>query len=107
MSKAAKPGQAFFLRVFCSGELFSRITKTRFPVVLKAWSTPEADSIPSTLKHDPLEPILVIFGRSFLHFLFERFWKNMKNDTTFVRMRSSDHLRDAKMSKKGTSLRRI
>ena len=31
----------------------------------------------------------------------------MKNDTTFVRMRSGDHLRDAKMSKKGTLLRRI
>ena len=31
----------------------------------------------------------------------------MKNDTTFVRMRSGDHLGDAKMSKKGTSLRRI
>ena len=31
----------------------------------------------------------------------------MKNDATFVRMRSSDHLGDAKMSKKGTSLRRI
>ena len=31
----------------------------------------------------------------------------MKNDTTFVRMRSSDHLGDAKMSKKGTSLCRI
>ena len=31
----------------------------------------------------------------------------MKNDTTFVRMHSGDHLRDAKMSKKGTSLRRI
>ena len=33
----------------------------------------------------------------------------MKNDTTFVRMRSAsgDHLGDAKMSKKGTSLRRI
>ena len=30
----------------------------------------------------------------------------MKNDTTFVRMRSGDHLGDAKMSKKGTSLRR-
>ena len=30
-----------------------------------------------------------------------------KNDTTFVRMRSGDHLGDAKMSKKGTSLRRI
>ena len=30
----------------------------------------------------------------------------MKNDTTFVRMRSGgDHLGDAKMSKKGTSLR--
>ena len=31
----------------------------------------------------------------------------MKNDSTFVRMRSGDHLGDAKMSKKGTSLRRI
>ena len=31
----------------------------------------------------------------------------MKNDATFVRMRSSDHLGDAKMSKKGTSRRRI
>ena len=31
----------------------------------------------------------------------------MKNDTTFVRMRSGDHLGDAKMSIKGTSLRRI
>ena len=30
----------------------------------------------------------------------------MKNDATFVRMRSGDHLGDAKMSKKGTSLRR-
>ena len=29
----------------------------------------------------------------------------MENDTTFVRMRSGDHLGDAKMSKKGTSLR--
>ena len=31
----------------------------------------------------------------------------MKNDTTFVRMRSGDHLGDAKMSKIVTSLRRI
>ena len=31
----------------------------------------------------------------------------MKNDATFVRMRSGYHLWDAKMSKKGTSLRRI
>ena len=31
----------------------------------------------------------------------------MKNDTTFVRMLSGDHLGDAKMSKKGTSLHRI
>ena len=31
----------------------------------------------------------------------------MKNDTTFVRMRSGDHLEDAKMAKTGTSLRRI
>ena len=31
----------------------------------------------------------------------------MKNDTTFVRMCGGDHLGDAKMSKKGTSLGRI
>ena len=31
----------------------------------------------------------------------------MKNYTTFVRMRSGDHLGYAKMSKKGASLRRI
>ena len=31
----------------------------------------------------------------------------MKNDTTFVRMRSADHLGDAKILKKGTSLRQI
>ena len=31
----------------------------------------------------------------------------MKNDTTFVRMRTGDHLREAKMLKEGTSLRRI
>ena len=56
----------------------------------------------------PLEAILVIFGRrALIFFLFERSWKKMKNDATFVRMRSGDHLGDAKMSKKGTSLRRI
>ena len=31
----------------------------------------------------------------------------MKNDTTFVRMRTGEHLWNAKMSEKGTSLRRI
>ena len=56
----------------------------------------------------PLEAILVIFGRrALIFFLFESSWKKMKNDTTLVRMRSGDHLGDAKMSKKGTSLRRI
>ena len=56
----------------------------------------------------PLRLFLVIFGRRALIFFFG--WKlleKMKNDTTFVRMRSGDHLGDAKMSKKGTSLRRI
>ena len=49
----------------------------------------------------PFEAILVIFGRSVLiFFLFESSWKKMKNDTTFVHMRSGDHLGDAKMSKK-------
>ena len=35
------------------------------------------------------------------------YFKNIKNDTTAVRMGSGDHLGDAKMLKKGTSLRRI
>ena len=55
----------------------------------------------------PLEAILVIFGRSFLIFFVLKVLENMKNDTTFVRMRSSDHLGDVKMSKKGISLRQI
>ena len=56
---------------------------------------------------DPLEAILVIFGcRASIFFCLKALGK-MKNDITFVRMRSGDHLRDAKMSKKGTSLRRI
>ena len=46
-------------------------------------------------------------NKSLNFFLFESSWKKMKNDATFVRMRSGDHLGDAKMSKKGTSLRRI
>ena len=59
-------------------------------------------------KAGPLEAILVIFGRRALIFLFVwNLLKKMKNDTTFVRMRSGDHLGDAKMSKKGTLLRRI
>ena len=62
----------------------------------------------NNIRQDPLEAILVIFGRRTLFFfLFESSWENMKNDTTFVRMRSGDHFGDAKMSKKGTSLRRI
>ena len=64
--------------------------------------------IKAGLASSPLEAILVIFGcKALIFFLFESSWKNIKNDTTFVRMRSGDHLGDAKMSKKGTSLRRI
>ena len=59
------------------------------------------------LRQDPLEAILVIFGRRALIFFCLKALKKMKNDTTFARMRSGDHLGDAKMSKKGTSLRRI
>ena len=60
------------------------------------------------LGQPPLEAILVMFGRRpSIFLLFERSWKKMKNDTTFVRMCSGDHHGDAKMSKKGTLLRRI
>ena len=40
-----------------------------------------------SLRQDPLEAILVIFGRrALIFFWFESSWKNMKNDTTFVRL---------------------
>ena len=55
----------------------------------------------------PLEAILVIFGRRALFFFVWKLLEKMENDTTFVRMRSGDHLGDAKMLKKGTSLCRI
>ena len=56
----------------------------------------------------PLEAILVIFGRrAFIIFFVWKLLENMKNDTTFVLMRSGDHFGDAKMSKKGTLLRRF
>ena len=50
----------------------------------------------------PLEAILVIFGHRALIFFVWKLLEKMKNDTTFARMRSGDHLGDAKMSKKGT-----
>ena len=63
-------------------------------------------TVPLKLRQDPLEASLVVFGRRAL-FFFESSSKIMKNDTTFVCMRSGDHLGDAKMSERGTSLCRI
>ena len=83
--------------MFC----WSRYNVKGLQVCQKRWTA-------KGLRQDPLEAILVIFGRrALIFFLFESSWKNMKNDTTFVRMCSGDHLGDARMSKKGTSLRRI
>ena len=60
------------------------------------------------LRQDPpLEAILVIFGRRALIFFCLKALGKMKNDATLVRMRSGDHLGDAKTSKTDTSLRRI
>ena len=70
--------------------------------MLLPWS-----SVLTSLKVGPLEANLVIFGRRALIFFVWKLLEKLKNDTTFVRMRSGDHLGDAKMSKKGTSLRRI
>ena len=62
----------------------------------------------ASLRQDPPWGYFSSFGhRALIFFLFESSWKKIKNDGTFVRMRSGDHLGDAKMSKKGTSLRRI
>ena len=41
------------------------------------------------------------FGRrALIFFLFESYWKNMKNDSTFVRMRSGHHVGDEKDRKR-------
>ena len=59
------------------------------------------------VKAGPLEAILIVLSCRFLLFLFESSRKNMKYDTTFVRVRNGGHYGDAKMSKNGTSLRQI
>ena len=52
------------------------------------------------LRQDPLEAFLVIFGRRAFIFFVWKLLEKMKNDATLVRMRSGDHLGDAKMSKR-------
>ena len=58
-------------------------------------------------RQNPLEAIFVIFGRRALIFFVWKLLEKIKNDATFIRMRSGDHLGDAKNVEKGTSLRRI
>ena len=95
--------------------VYSRVARKRTFSTLSLCSAVENGSFalhlpqkPCNLRQDPVDAILVIFGRrALIFFLFESSWKKMKNDTTFVRMRSGDPLGDTKMSKKGTSLRRI
>ena len=53
--------------------------------------TPTDDEVDIRPVCVPLEAILVIFRRSSLNF-YESSWKSLKNDTTFVRMRSGHHL---------------
>ena len=53
------------------------------------------------IKAGPLEAILVIFGRKALFLFVWKVLEKKKNDATFVRMRSGDHLGDSKMLKKG------
>ena len=76
--------------------------------IWNASSSTKSEKMFPKLRQDPLEAILVIFGRkALIFFLFESSWKKMKNDAILVRMRSGDRLGDVKMSKTGTSLRRI
>ena len=51
-------------------------------------------------------PKTQIKGGPALTSFFRDLLENMKNNTTFVRMRSGGHRGDAKISKKGISLRR-
>ena len=74
--------------------MFARLRSTRLWVIFN-------------LRQDPLEAILVIVGCRAFVFFARKLLEKMKTDTIFVRMRSGDHLGDAKMSKMGTSLRRI
>ena len=90
--------------------LLTKVTHAQYRKRFRASHNYFENSTRSTfavLRQDPpLEAILVIFGRRALLF----FWKlleKMKNDATFVRMRTGDHLGDTKMSKTGASLRRI
>ena len=53
------------------------------------------------LRQDPLWGYLVIFGRrALIYFFVWKLLEKMNNDTTFVCMRSGDHLGDAKCQKR-------
>ena len=65
------------------------------------WKYPIYDT---TFKAGPPRGFLIIFGRWALIFFGWKLLEKMKNDVTFVRMHSADHLGE---EKKGTSLRRI
>ena len=81
---------SFRLFLLCS--IFPSAPKKRVPWLLR-YRTTQAGTPPPP----HLEANLVIFGdRALIFFLFESSWKYMKNDITFVRMRSGDHLGDAK-----------
>ena len=74
------------------------------PCLVKLFMYYSAVLRPTFLFQDPAH-VLVILVTAFD--LLESSFKSMKNDTTFVRMHSSNHLGDSKMSKNGTPLRRI
>ena len=59
------------------------------------------------LRQDPREAILLIFGGRALIFFVWKPFANYEKWKMKPLLRSDDHLEDAKMSKKGTSLRRI
>ena len=66
---------------------------------LSTFSIPSCKQIKNDEKLQSRGPALI--------FLVWKLLEKYESDTTLVRMRSGDHLEDAKMSKKGTSLRRI
>ena len=75
----------------CFTTVFVILSVFFFSIGLHAWQDPPPPFF--------FEAILVVFGRSSLFiylFIFGKLLENMKKGTTFMRMRSGDHLWDAK-----------
>ena len=96
--------QSFLLSFLSLLEILPKIYTRTWCCDQKMCTSKTQPIIKTEFKAGPPQAIFVIFGRRFFIILFKRSWKNMKKDTTIVRMCRSDHLGDTKNRKRAPRL---